>query len=156
MDLKLLLKVILLSKTILRGNNFTKCSMCYHLVGICCIYHNQNSEFGIPKTRRLLLQQYKRVLQGLEDFWQNVICACLSLRIVGHEEDKLRVDDSGSISFQSLPRTFLSFPSLLCSFYSAVGIEHITHFPRYISQKTPLCDNGLFYRGWKHTNVWPD
>ena len=144
MDLQLLLKVILLSKTILRGEITLQNAPCVITSLEFVAHHNQNSQFGISKKRKLLLQQDKKVLQGLEDFWQNVICACVSLRIVGHEEDKLQVDDSGSISFQSLPRTFLSFPSLLCSFYSAVGIGHITHFPRYISQKTPLCDNGLF------------
>ena len=111
-------------------------------------HHNQNSQCGILKHVSFCFNRIKKVWQGLEIFWQNVICACVSLRIVGHEEDKLQVDDSGSISFQSLPRTFLSFPSLLCSFYSAVGIGYITHFPRYISQKTPLCDNGLFQ--WKN------
>ena len=52
-------------------------------------------------------------------------------RILGHKEDKLWVDDSGSISFQSPPK--LSFLWQVCSSslpYSAVEIKHITHFPR--------------------------
>ena len=73
------------------------------------------------------------------------LMVCFGLRILGHKEDKLWVDDSGSISFQSPPKTFFSLASLLFAVcYSAVEIKHITHFPRYISQKSPFCDNGLF------------
>ena len=68
---------------------------------------------------------------------------CFGLRILGHKEDKLWVDDSGSISFQSPPKTFFSLASL-CLFYSATKIKHITHSPRYISQRSPFHDNGTF------------
>ena len=78
MDLQLLLKVILLSKTILRGEITLQNAPCVITSLEFVAHHNQNSQFGIPKTRKLLLQQDKKVLQGLEDFWQNVICACLS------------------------------------------------------------------------------
>ena len=78
MDLQLLLKVILLSKTILRGEITLQNATCVITSLEFVAHHNQNSQFGIPKKRELLLQQDKKVLQGLEDFWQNVICACLS------------------------------------------------------------------------------
>ena len=78
MDLQLLLKVILLSKTILRGEITLQNAPCVITSLEFVAHQNQNSQFGIPKTRKLLLQQDKKVLQGLEDFWQNVICACLS------------------------------------------------------------------------------
>ena len=45
--------------------------------------------------------------------WQNSDNKCFGLRILGHKEDKLWVDDSGSISFQSPPKTFFSLASLL-------------------------------------------
>ena len=32
----------------------------------------------------------------------------------------------------------------LCLFYSATKIKHITHSPRYISQRSPFPDNGTF------------
>ena len=79
MDLQLLLKVILSSKTILRGEITLQNAPCVITSLEFVAHHNQNSQFDIAKKKRkLLLQQDKKVLQGLEDFWQNVICACLS------------------------------------------------------------------------------
>ena len=67
MDLQLLLKVILLSKTILRGEKTLQNAPCVITSLEFVAHHNQNSQFGIPKTRKLLLQRDKKVLQGLED-----------------------------------------------------------------------------------------
>ena len=68
---------------------------------------------------------------------------CFGFTRLGNKENKLRVDDSGSISFQSPPKTFFSLASL-CLFYSATKIKHITHSPRYISQWSSFPDNGTF------------
>ena len=56
------------------------------------------------------------------------------LRILGHKEDKLWFNDSGSISFQSPPETFFSFASLLfCSLLCRGNQTHHSFPPRYIS-----------------------
>ena len=94
------------------------------------------------EPRRNLSEKEKEIFSGFVKSYVK-IWWCFCFTRLGNKENKLRVDDSGSISFQSPPKTFFSLASL-CLFYSATKIKHITHSPRYISQRSSFPDNGTF------------